>query len=550
MIPNAQPWNKQSRMSVEANIKAARESVEHLLAGDFRSLMAGYTDDCVWHIAPGAAQEVVSYFGTWRGKREIMECFARALASPIQETRFELDRYYGIGDRVFAFGQADYVDVTTGNGFTTRQYYELVYRDGKLCELSRALDTAAFYKAYKAVDKSALHSFLNFYEEAPHLDLNADESTIDLSNWHEPANRHWSYRHIGDIFPFVRAISRGDGAVAEFGTSRSDLSKAGTFARGLEMELEEYLHETHVDGFLVLKDNSLVYENHRRMHPDDLHACQSSTKSTVCAVVGHLVGRGLIDLSRTVDHYIPEIGEAYSGVSIQDVLDMRAPVDFTEDFTDPHCDLADYDRHSGLSPDAGGAWDKGLFYYLKRLRRDDSGNMQDGGIRYLCTNSDLLGCIVERVTGQAFTTVFESAIYAHLGAEGDALFVTDSKGAAVANGGLSLRLRDFARFGSVFANRGIAPDGARVIPEFWIDGCLETGAGPAYFIDNVEYHNHMTTNGEFLCHMGLGGQALYANPTTGVVIVQFATLTMPSGSDLDSGSAFYLLAGSIDAQLR
>ena len=451
---------------------------------------------------------------------------------------------------MFAFGNASYVDVTTGNEFTTAQYYELVYRDGKLCELTRALDTAAFYKAYKAVDKSAHHGFLNFFEEAPHIDLNSDGSTIDLSNWHEPANRHWSYRHIGEVFPFTKEISRGDGSVQYFENSQVDLSKARTFSRGLDMELDEYLFEAHVDGFLVLKGNKLIYENHRRMQPTHLHACQSCTKSTVCAVVGHLVGRGLIDPTRPVDHYIAEIGDAYAGVSVQDVLDMRVPVDFTEDFTDPNCDLAEYDRHSALSPDAGDAWAKGLLYYLKRLRRNPADAMQDGNVRYLCTNSDLLGCIVERVTGRTFTAVFENEIYRHLGAEGSALFVTDSQGAAIANGGLSLRLLDFARFGTVFANRGIAPDGARVFPPSWIDQCLEADKGPAYFIDDVRYHNHMTTNGEFLCHMGLGGQALYANPTTGVVIVQFATLTMPSASDLDSGNAFYLLAAEIDAQLR
>ena len=536
---------------VERNIALAKESVQHLQNGDLRSMFAGYDKDCVWHVGPGVAEDVVSYFGTWKGIDGLMTCFSKAFASPVQETAFDLNRYYGIDDRVFAFGEASYVDMTTGHEFTTPQYYEMVYRDGKLIEMTRGLDTAAFYQAYNNVDKDKARAMavVSFYEVAPHIEINQDGAGVTLANMPEPANRNWGYRHAKDYVGFTQTIERGAGPVHEFADNPVDLSSATTFFRGYEMKLEDYLHETHCDGILVLKGNDVVYQDHRRMTEDDLHMIMSSSKTTTCAVIGHLVGEGLIDLQKTVDEYIPDIGPGYKGATIQAVLDMGVPVSFNEDFTDPNCDLIPYDRRCGLFPDENGDWDKGVVDYLKKLGRNDDDTMEDGFVRYVSTNTDLLGHLTEVVTGKPFTQVFQEVIYQHLGAELDATYITDSKGAAVCNGGLSLGLRDFARYAQIFANKGVAPDGTRVFPESWADETLAMGKGMTYFIPGIEYHNQMTTNGESFCHLGIGGQALYANPKTGVVVVVLGANTSPAGGDIDGGGAFYLMADAINTLL-
>ena len=62
---------------------------------------------------------------------------------------------------------------------------------------------------------------LDSMEEAPHIELNQDGSTIHLSNWNEPANRNWSYRHTVDVLPYTQRISRGDGRRRNSVKSRS-----------------------------------------------------------------------------------------------------------------------------------------------------------------------------------------------------------------------------------------------------------------------------------------------------------------------------------------
>jgi hypothetical protein len=55
-----------------------------------------------------------------------------------------------------------------------------------------------------------------------------------------------------------------------------------------------------------------------------------------------------------------------------------------------------------------------------------------------------------------------------MGAEFDAEITVDARGNPMADGGVCATLRDLARFGQLFADRGRAGDRA-IVPEAWID---------------------------------------------------------------------------------
>ncbi|QCY09446.1 serine hydrolase [Pseudomonas sp. MPC6] len=389
---------------------------------------------------------------------------------------------------------------------------------------------------------------LSVIEDAPHIELNQDGSTINLCNWGEPANRNWSYRHTVDVLPYTQEISRGEGEIRELGEKPVDLSAVTVHYRNRDMLLEEYLKESHCDGFLVLKDKDIVYQNYRRMAADERHLCQSVSKTTVCAVIGELIVSGVIDPSKSVDHYIPGVASGYAGVTVQNLLDMNVALKFSEDFTDPGADIFEYEMISGWRPDSGGQAE-GILPYLRRLEQDPDFQL-DGGTHYLCPNTDMLGCIIEQVTGKRFTELFQEKVYRHLGAEADACFTTDATGMAVSSGGLIIRLKDLARYGQLYANRGVASNGVRVLPEGWINDCLNIGKGTRYYLGKgYQYHNQITSNGIALCHLGVGGQMLYANTETKVVVVQFSTTSIPSNGDLDVGNALYNIADTISEYL-
>jgi hypothetical protein len=227
---------------------------------------------------------------------------------------------------------------------------------------------------------------------------------------------------------------------------------------------------------------------------------------------------------------------------------MNVPLKFSEDFTNPDSEIFEYEMITGWHPDTGGQAD-GMLTYLTRIETNPESDSA-GWTNYLCPNPDTLGCIIEKVTGSRFTELFEERIYRHVGAEADAYFATDATGMAVCSGGLIIRLRDLARYGQMWANRGVANDGTRVIPESWIDDCLDTSKGTDYYLgQGYKYHNSMTSNGKVFCHLGVGGQMLYANTETKVVVVQYSTTSMPSNGDLDFGNALYAVAEAINEYL-
>ena len=79
---------------------------------------------------------------------------------------------------------------------------------------------------------------------------------------------------------------------------------------------------------------------------------------------------------------------------------------------------------------------------------------------------------------------------------------------------------------------------------------FNTGKGSNYYLgQGYRYHNQMTSNGKAFGHLGVGGQMLYANPESKVVVVQFSTTSMPSNGDLDFGNALYAVAEAIDEYL-
>ena len=386
---------------------------------------------------------------------------------------------------------------------------------------------------------------LEGYEEAPHIELNQDGATIDLSNWNLPANRNWSYRHTVDIFPYTQKISRGQGPVHEFNKKPVDIRSATVNYRQRDMQLEEYLYESHCDAFLVLQGNDIVFETYPRMAQSEYHLCQSVSKTTVCATIGGLIEDGLIDPQQTVDQYLPDVASGWAGVKLQNVLDMNVALKFSEDFTSPDADINDFEMLGGWRPDSG-KQAEGFVPYMKAIEHDPEIKLNDI-THYLCPNTDMLGLIIATVTGRPFVEVFHDKIYRHIGAEADAYFAVDAKGNAVCSGGLIIRPHDLARYGQLFTNRGKAYDGTKVIPDSWIANCQDTSKGTYYYLgERFKYHNQMTSNGKALCHLGVGGQMLYTNPETKVVIVQFSTTSMPSNGDLDVGNALYQIADQVD----
>src|SRR6202044_4268910 len=61
-----------------------------------------------------------------------------------------------------------------------------------------------------------------------------------------------------------------------------------------------------------------------------------------------------LDVTARVERFVPELGgTCFAGATVQDLLDMRAGVQYREDYDDPTAEIADSDRVYLWRPAAG-----------------------------------------------------------------------------------------------------------------------------------------------------------------------------------------------------
>jgi hypothetical protein len=119
------------------------------------------------------------------------------------------------------------------------------------------------------------------------------------------------------------------------------------------------------------------------------------------------------------------------------------------------------------------------------------------GYRSILT--DVLGWVLEKAGERRFSELIASELWQPMGAEYDADITLDAHGNALADGGISVTLRDAGRIGLLALRRGRAAD-CQVIATEWFDDTITgapdgpdafragDGAGPGY-PDGAHYRN-------------------------------------------------------------
>ena len=182
---------------------------------------------------------------------------------------------------------------------------------------------------------------------------------------------------------------------------------------------------------------------------------------------------------------------------------------------------------------------RGVRDMLPQFRQADDGTT-GAMFQYQSPNVDVIGWLVERVTGEPLVDFIQQNIWALLGAEHDAVFTTDVSFSPIATGGYNTTLRDAARFGLMALNDGYLGQ-TQIAPESWIkdtyalnDADRAAGAASvnadathARFIDGFSGYRSFwwqfdAAQGERVA-MGVHGQVIYVNRAKNLVIANFAS---------------------------
>lgn len=365
--------------------------------------------------------------------------------------------------------------------------------------------------------------------------------TVDMSKWDKGEDCRWSFQHISEIIPTAN-ISRGSANQFEIPRKPEDIMNL-TFTThdNKEVTINEMIRSTYTDGIIVLQDGNIITEKYYNgMKADTRHLLMSVSKSVTGTLAGVLVNDGRLNPDALVIDYIPELNTSsgFSDATVRGVLDMTTAIVFSEDYDNPNAEVVSHEKAT--------AWrgrneiaDKGVFAYSQTIKKADYEHGEK--FHYASINTDVLGWLIERASGQRFKDFASENMWAKLGAEHDAQISVDYLGSPVANGGFCITLRDLARFSQMVLDDGYY-NKQQIIPSGWIDDIKFNGNNSAWKPTKYSkiwpsgfYRNQWYITGDdhgSFFAVGVNGQNIWINPTTRTVIVKFSSY--PVSADTES----------------
>jgi hypothetical protein len=264
------------------------------------------------------------------------------------------------------------------------------------------------------------------------------------------------------------------------------------------------------------------------------------TKSITSVLVGCALAEGYIDsLDTPISDYLPELeGGGYDGVSIRHVMQMRSGVDYPEryDFANPGTaasnHIAALVRNTARFADVART--------LARIH--EPGEL----FQYKTIDTAVLGWLIERATGGSVSAYTASCLWEPLGAESDGYYIMDGPpgtGREFSGAGFNATLRDFARFGQMMLDGGVA-DGRRIVSDEWVRQSTQPSGETGEQRGGYGLQWWMVGQGDAYAAIGLQGQFIYIDPATRTVVVKLSYY--PPGDNAAEGEvrAFFEAASA------
>lgn len=360
-----------------------------------------------------------------------------------------------------------------------------------------------------------------------------------LGNWRESPFSRWSFQNVGELVPSARVAAVPASGEASAPALDGLLGERVTLAGGPET-VAAVLTRSDTDALTIMKGGKFVgdwFAPH--MQFGARHIIFSISKSLTAILAGILEGEGIFDPQAPVTRYLPEAaGSAYGDASVRHVLDMTISLDFEEAYLDPESAFARYRRATLWNPGGGTESLVDFILTLQRLAEPHGRTF-----RYRSPNSDLLGILLERASGQRFAELMHEKLWLPLGATSEASVTVESEGTARTAGGISVTPRDLAQVGEMMRQGGTA-NGRRIVPEAWVRDTVSTGGDSeawqrgtmAFLFPQGRYRNKWYQTGAAsgaFCGIGIHGQWLYVNPKAEVVIAKVSSQPEPVDEPLD-----------------
>ncbi|WP_417129674.1 serine hydrolase domain-containing protein [Phocaeicola sp.] len=276
-----------------------------------------------------------------------------------------------------------------------------------------------------------------------------------------------------------------------------------------------YLDSLRTVSFLVIRRDSIVFENYRDGWNDTLTSnIYSATKTIVGLLAGIALDEGKIhSLDDPVARYIPAYTKGMQAdVTLRHLLTMSGGMAWNEAYA------------SLFSVTTHGYYGNDLYDLVTGLEVVDRPGVQ---YSYRSGETQLLAFVIEAATGQTLSDYAEEKLWRPMQAERDAYWLLDKKdGDEKAFCCFHTMARDVARFGSLLLHRGNWR-GRQLVSEAYMDELMR----PASYLkdqwgkDSLNYYGFQTWvmdyHGMRCPYMrGMLGQYIIAIPDLDAIVVR------------------------------
>lgn len=325
-------------------------------------------------------------------------------------------------------------------------------------------------------------------------------------------NLAYTFQHTPEIQP-TKKISRGEGTFS-FQKDKDHLLPGEFSFQDIPCRTGDFLEDTRTSGLLIIQDDVIKYEKYYFGGDENtLFSSNSMGKSFVSALMGIAVSEGYVEsVEDPIGKYIPEfVGTKLESIPIRACLQMASGINFNED-----TDMSSFSMRTLMGVPA-----------MKVISKYGMQEEPYTYRRYLSINTEILGEVITNATGMSLAEYMEEKLWKRIGAAHDAYW-TLSNGTELAMGGLSVSLRDYARFARLYLNGG-SYEGEQILPPEWVRDSLDISGEYSKPGANNDAYNAIGygyqwwipegSEGEFMA-IGVYGQWIYVNPTENVIIVK------------------------------
>ncbi|MFN8298695.1 MAG: serine hydrolase [Chitinophagales bacterium] len=325
----------------------------------------------------------------------------------------------------------------------------------------------------------------------------------------------WRLLHYGDSdindfkkFPY-RKLKAADKPV-DFAQSRTHLSDSCCVYNTGKLTLAAYLQKHNTLAFLVIRNDTIRYEHYFDNYgKDSLIQAFSINKSIISLLIGCAIDDGLIGSEKDlVLQYLPELnGRGFDNITIEDLLMMRAPINYTEN-SNPFGLHARFYYTAKLEPN------------ILKLTARPKGKKK---YSYRSAEVALMSLILKRVLhGPTVTSYLQQKVWTPLGMESPAEWTVDidndTLGIEKSWCCLATTARDLARIGKLYLDSGMV-NGRQIVSKDWIRKSvfnpLKLNADLVY-----NYNWWVYPKNHVFVAIGKDGQFIYVQPDTKTIVVR------------------------------